>query len=91
NPFFGGDETIQAVSTVYGYLQAMKNQHIDGFFPRECDAAEEVLEGMSFGVMNPDFSHKLAYSWYANALSPDILATASAVIGADINSLMVVR
>ena len=91
NPFFGGDETIQAVSTVYGYLQAMNNQHIDGFFPRECDAAEEVLQGMSFGVMNPDNSHKLVYSWYANALSPEILATASAVIGADINSLMIKR
>lgn len=91
HPAFGGSEPIQATSMVYGYLQAMNNQHIDGFFPRECDAFEEVAQGMAFGVMNADFSHKLAYNWYANALSPDILATASAIIGADINSLMVVR
>ena len=90
NPAYG-DEFQQAAAMVYGYLQCVYNQHIDGFFPRETDAFEEVMQGLSLGLMNPDYSHKLAYTWYAKAMDPEIIAQASAIAGVNFMDMFRIR
>ena len=85
-------EQLQAASVVYGYQQALHNQHIDAFIlSREHDQAAEIAQGLAFGLTNLNGSPKMAYTYYASAENPNTIAAASAVLGADINALMTVR
>lgn len=60
-------EDMQAAAFVHGYLQAANNQHIDAFIlSRQTDTAEEIIQGLSMGLTNPDGSHKLLYDYYKN-------------------------
>ncbi|MDD2354630.1 MAG: DUF5722 domain-containing protein [Lachnospiraceae bacterium] len=91
----GGEQT-QAAAIIYGYMQAMANQHVDGFIlSREQDAAEEIAQGLANGVCNLDTSHKLGWSWYQQingAGSAAIQAEAAQVIGvSSLQSILTVR
>ncbi|MBQ6363748.1 MAG: hypothetical protein IJI62_07060 [Lachnospiraceae bacterium] len=85
-------EQLQAASIVYGYQQAVHNQHIDGFIlSREHDMAAEIGQGLAFGLTGLNGAPKLAYTWYASAESANTIAAASAILGANIGSLITVR
>lgn len=76
-------EQIQAASTVLAYMQAMSNQHIDGFIlNRQKDEAVEIAQGLAFGVCQMNGTHKISYDWYKNAANPNVQAQAAAVFGA---------
>ncbi|MDD5939151.1 MAG: DUF5722 domain-containing protein [Lachnospiraceae bacterium] len=88
----GGNEQKQAASIVFAYVQAMNNKYIDGFIlNREQDAAEEIAQGLAYGVTGTDGSHKLSYDWYKTADTAATQAAASAVMGADLSTLITVR
>ncbi len=75
-------EQIQAASAVYAYMQAMSNQHIDGFIlNRQKDEAVEIAQGLAFGVCQGNGTHKVSYDWYKNAGNPNVQAQAAAVFG----------
>lgn len=60
-------EDMQAAAFVHGYLQAANNQHIDAFIlSRQTDTIEEIMQGLSMGLTNPDGSHKMLYDYYKN-------------------------
>ena len=85
-------EEIQAAAVVYGYLQAVYNQYIDGFIlNREQDHATEVEQGLNFGLKDISGSAKLSYTWYMNAESQEVIAQASSVIGTALMTLITVR
>jgi len=87
-----GGEEIQAASIVYAYMVAMNNSHVDGFIlSRESDHADEVAQGLAYGICNADGSKKLAYSWYQSVDNPNTIAQASAVAGVDLNTLITPR
>lgn len=88
----GGEQT-QAAAIIYGYSQAMVNQHIDGFIlSREQDDAGEIGQGLANGICNLDTSHKLGWSWYQQADSAAIKAQAAQTIGvANLQSILTVR
>ena len=88
----GGEQT-QAAAIIYGYAQAMANQHIDGFIlSREQDDAGEIGQGLANGVCNLDTSHKLGWSWYQQADSPAIQAQAAQTIGvSSLQSILTAR
>lgn len=100
---FGGcvsDQNQQAAALNYGYLQALNNQYIDGFFNREVDAPEEMAtSGLAMGVLTTadyrSFAPKVAYNMYKNIDNPAQQATVvnwtSAVIGTDVTKLINVR
>lgn len=86
------NEALQAANIVFAINQANANQHIDGIIiNRQRSDMSEIAQGLDFGLTNADFSAKTAYSWYASATSPDIIAAAGAVLGADIASSITVR
>ncbi len=86
-------QQYQAASIVYAYMQAMANQHIDGFIlSRQMDHAAEIAQGLDMGIQNPDGSHKLSYDWYKNVDSPYIQQQAAAVMGvSSVSELLTVR
>ena len=88
----GGEQT-QAAAIIYGYTQAMANQHIDGFIlSREQDDAGEIGQGLANGVCNLDTSHKLGWSWYQQADSAAIQAQAAQAIGvSSLQSILTAR
>lgn len=56
-------EAVQAASFAYAYYRAEANPHIDGFLlNRETDAAEEVSQGLSFGLNHAGGGHKQIYN-----------------------------
>ncbi|MBQ4307435.1 MAG: hypothetical protein II759_02530 [Lachnospiraceae bacterium] len=85
-------EQFQAAAVVYGYMQAMANQHVDGFIlSRQLDDAGEIRQGLALGLLNPNGSRKLAYEFYRNIDGPnagEYIAAAGAIVGADINTLL---
>ena len=89
-------ENIQAAAITYGYLQAMANQHIDGFIlSRELDDAGEIGQGLANGIVNLNGTHKLAYDYYRNidgANAAQYAAAAAATIGvSDMSQILTVR
>ncbi len=89
-------EGLQAASVVYGYLQAVNNQHIDGFIlSRELDDAGEAAQGLSLGLISSGGTRKLAWHWYMEIDGDNaqrIIAEAAAVIGVeDIRTLLTPR
>ncbi len=87
-----GGEDIQAASVVYAYMVAMNNSHVDGFIlSRESDHADEVAQGLAYGICNADLSKKQAYSFYQRVDDPNVIAQASAIAGVDLNSLITPR
>ena len=87
---------MQAASVVYGYLQAVNNQHIDGFIlSRELDDAGEAAQGLSLGLISSGGTRKLAWHWYMEIDGDNaqrIIAEAAAVIGVeDIRTLLTPR
>ena len=60
-------EDIQAADLVYAYQRAMNNQYIKTIlFSRQTDSAEEIAQGLSMGLTNPNGSHKLGFEFYQN-------------------------
>lgn len=58
-------EAVQAAAFAYAYYRAEANPHIDGFLlNRETDAAEEVGQGLSFGLNHAGGGHKQIYNVY---------------------------
>lgn len=89
-------ENIQAAAVVYGYMQAMANQHIDAFIlSRELDDAGEIGQGLANGIVNLNGTHKLAYDYYKNidgAAAAQYAAAAAATIGvSDLSQILTVR
>lgn len=89
-------EQYQAADLVYAYNRAMNNQYIkEIIFSRQTDSAEEIAQGLSMGLTNPDGSQKMAFSWYQNmdgANAASYVAQAAGVMGiADWNSQMYPR
>ena len=89
-------ENIQAAAITYGYLQAMANQHIDGFIlSRELDDAGEIGQGLANGIVNLNGTHKLAYDYYRNidgANAAQYAAAAAATLGvSDMSQILTVR
>lgn len=85
-------EEYQAASIVYAYLVAMNNSHVDGIvLSRETDHADEVAEGLAYGLCHGDGSRKMAYSWYQAVDNPNTIAQANAVAGVDLQALITPR
>ena len=89
-------ENIQAAAVVYGYMQAMANQHIDAFIlSRELDDAGEIGQGLANGIVNLNGTHKLAYDYYKNidgTAAAQYAAAAAATIGvSDLSQILTVR
>ncbi len=62
-----GGEVVQAAAFAYAYYIAENNQFIDGMLlSRETDAAEEIAQGLSFGLCNVDGTPKVIYNVYKN-------------------------
>lgn len=58
-------EAVQAAAFAYAYYRSEANPHIDGFLlNRETDAAEEVGQGLSFGLNHAGGGHKQIYNVY---------------------------
>ena len=58
-----GGEAVQAAAFAYAYYIAEANSHIDGLLlNRETDAAEEIAQGLAFGLCNTNGSHKQIYN-----------------------------
>lgn len=78
-------QEYQAAAFTYGYLQAAYNQYIDAFIlSNETDSAAEVAQGLSYGLTNPDGSHKLVYDFYKYVDTPNAITYtdySKAVIG----------
>ena len=82
----------QAASIVYAYLVAMNNRFVDGIvLSRETDHADEIAQGLAYGICNVDASRKMAYSWYQSADNPNTIAQASAIAGVDLMSRITPR
>lgn len=57
-----GGEAVQAAAYAYAYYITEANSHIDGLLlNRETDAAEEISQGLAFGLCNTNGSHKQIY------------------------------
>lgn len=56
-------EALQAAAFAYAYYKVEANPYIDGFLlNRETDAAEEVAQGLAFGLNNSGGGHKQIYN-----------------------------
>ena len=88
-------EEYQAASIAYAYTMAATNPYIKAFILfRETDDAHEMESHIAQGLKNLDGSHKMSYDFYkamGTAQQETYKAKASAVIGADINSLVANR
>ncbi len=88
-------EEYQAASIAYAYTVAANNPYITSFMLfRETDNAHEMESHIAQGLKNLDGSHKLAYNYYramGTIEQENYKQQASAIIGADINSLVANR
>ena len=86
-------EEIQAAAITYAYLVAENNSHIDGLIlSREKDDPHiEVPQGLAFGVMRSNNTHKSSYDFYKNAGNPEWTAKASGFAGVDLTTLLAPR
>jgi len=89
-------EELQAAAIVYAYLQAMKNQHIDGFIlARQMDDSSEMAGKLALGLQDLYGNHKLGYDYYKNINGPNaatyINSAASTIGVADLESLFTYR
>ncbi|MCR5770426.1 MAG: hypothetical protein K6G87_04225 [Butyrivibrio sp.] len=89
-------EAIQAAAITYAYEVAMHNQYIDAFiYNKEMDAAVEMAQGLSLGLVTSGGAHKQAYTYYQNldgANAQQYINAAAATIGVtDLNSILVTR
>ena len=88
-------EEYQAASIAYAYTMAASNPYIKSFILfRETDDAHEMESHIAQGLKNLDGTQKLAYSYYkamGTVEQETYKAQASAIIGADINSLVANR
>ena len=88
-------EENQAASIAYAYTVAANNPYITSFMLfRETDNAHEMESDIAQGLKNLDGSPKLAYNYYramGTIEQENYKAQASAIIGADINSLVANR
>lgn len=58
-------QAVQAAAIAYAYYKVANNAHIDGFLlNRQTDAAEEVAQGLAFGLNSSDGGHKQSYTVY---------------------------
>ncbi len=56
-------EAVQAAAYAYAYYKIAAYGEIDGFIlNRETDAAEEVAQGMAFGLTTADGGHRQVYN-----------------------------
>lgn len=86
------NEALQAADVVFAINQANANQHIDGIIiNRQRADVSEIAQGLDYGLLNVNGTPKQAYSWYVTATNPNTIAAASAVLGKDIVSSIVVR
>jgi len=68
-------EDYACAAMVLAYQQAANNQHIDTFiFSRQSDIAEEIPQGLMYGLTNVDGSHKTTYDCYKNLDGPNAAA-----------------
>ncbi len=68
-------ENYACAAMVLAYQQAVNNQHIDTFiFSRQSDIAEEIPQGLVYGLTNVDGSHKTTYDCYKNLDGPQAAA-----------------
>ena len=88
-------EPLQAASLIYAYKQAEANSHVDGIiFSREMDAPSEIAQGLANGICGVGGAHKQSYAYFQFMDTPEAGAyinNASAIIGADLNSLLIRR
>lgn len=83
----GGNEQLQAADIVYALNRVATNHYIDCIvINRQHSDAGEVAGGLDYGLLNIDGSQKTAYNWYIHAMEPEVVATASAVLGLDITA-----
>ncbi len=88
----GSNEALQAADIVYAINQANANQHIDGIvINRQRSDASEIAQGLDYGLIGVNGVAKQGYNWFVTAESADTIAAASAVLGKDIVSNIVVR
>lgn len=74
----------QAASIVFAYQQAKHNEDIDGFIlARETDHADELSDGLAYGLITTSGEKKLSYEWYKKADSTSIQKQAASVLGVD--------
>ncbi|MCR4901279.1 MAG: hypothetical protein K6A23_00355 [Butyrivibrio sp.] len=89
-------EELQAAAIVYGYLQSMKNQHIDGFIlARQMDDSSEMTVKLSLGIQDIYGNHKLGYDYYKyidSANAQAYIDSAASIIGvSDMEPLFIYR
>ncbi|WP_026489501.1 DUF5722 domain-containing protein [Butyrivibrio sp. XBB1001] len=88
-------EDAQAASIVYAYTMAANNPYIKSFILfRETDNAHEMESHIAQGLKNLDGTPKMAYNYYkamGTAQQETYKAQASAIIGADVNSMVANR
>ena len=89
-------EELQAAAIVYAYMQAMRNQHIDGFIlARQMDDSSEMKGKLALGIQDLNGNHKLGYDYYKNingANASTYINAAAATIGvSDLESLFTYR
>jgi len=89
-------EELQAAAIVYAYLQATKNQHIDGFIlARQMDDTSEMSVKLALGIQDIYGNHKLGYDYYKNidgANASTYINSAAATIGVtDLETLFTYR
>lgn len=88
-------EDAQAASIVYAYTMASANPYIKSFILfRETDNAREMESHIAQGLKHLDGTPKMAYNYYkamGTAQQETYKAQASAIIGADINSMVANR
>lgn len=74
----------QAASVVYAYQKAKANKDIDGFIlARETDHADELSEGLAYGLITVSGEKKPAYDWYKKADSAAVQNQTAAIFGVD--------
>ncbi len=67
-----GGEAVQSAAFAYAYYIAEANSHIDGLLlNRQTDAAEEIGQGLAFGLCNTNGSHKHIYQVFKNIDKPN--------------------
>lgn len=74
----------QAASIVYAYLKAKNNKDIDGFIlARETDHADELADGLSYGLITTNGVKKPSYDWYKNAETASVQKQAAQILKVD--------
>ncbi len=87
------DLQSQAASVVYGYLQCVNNQYIDGFiYSRQSDSPDETRNNLATGLQDYNYNHRMAYDFYKYADDPIVWGHCATIMGVnDISELIVSR